>query len=62
MNKFKHILGAALSVLLSVSILTGCASQDKKAINDTAYNFITQVATESKENISQYASDEVESI
>ena len=55
-NRLVALLGA---VVMATGVLTGCASQDKSKVEETAGTFLAIVADESDEDINNYASAEV---
>ncbi len=59
MYKLSKRLGLTLSVLLSICSLSGCSSQDKTAVQETAQTFMAIVASDSEEDINKYATSEV---
>lgn len=58
-NRLKKCLGGALAALLTITSLTGCTSQDKQSVTDTATTFLSIVASDSQEDINKYATSEV---
>ncbi len=58
MNFRKMISIAAATVLTAIS-LTACTSQDKTAVSETATTFMAIVASDSTEDINNYATSEV---
>ena len=59
MQSLKKISTITATLLASLSLLTGCASQDKTAVQETADNFLSIVKSGTNENIEKYASAEV---
>ena len=59
MIRNKKIAAAAVAVLLSLSALTGCSSQDKSAAKEAAEGFMEAVKTGDTNAINNYSSSEV---
>ncbi len=59
MKFFKKSIGLALAGLLTVSSLTGCTSKEKESVQDTATTFISIIASDSTEDLNNYATPEV---
>lgn len=59
MQPLKYLPAIAASILVSFSLLTGCGSADKTAVQETAENFLSIVKSGTNENIEKYASLEV---
>ena len=55
----KRFVAAAVSILLAVSALTGCSSQDKSAAKEAATGFMEAVKTGDSNGINTYSSSEV---
>lgn len=60
MRNYRKLTGLFTAALLTFGTLTGCtSSQDKQAISDTATAFLSIVASDSTEDITNYATTEV---
>ncbi len=59
MRTLKTVAAVATSFILSLSLLTGCSSADKTAVQETCENFLDIVKSGTNENIEKYASSEV---
>ncbi|WP_029231155.1 hypothetical protein [Butyrivibrio sp. VCB2006] len=59
MNYLKKYLGVFLAALITIPTLTGCTSQDKSAVSDSANTFMAIVASDSTEDINNYATADV---
>ena len=59
MYRLSKRLGVTLAVLLSIFSISGCSSQDKTAVQETAQTFMAIVASDSEEDINKYATSEV---
>ena len=55
MKIYKKIVSTAAIAVLLTSSLTGCTSQDKSAVEETANTFLAIVAGDSTEDINNYA-------
>ncbi|MBO4456508.1 MAG: hypothetical protein J5802_02175 [Butyrivibrio sp.] len=55
----KNIILILSSLTIAASSLTGCSSENKEAISETATNFLDIVKSGSTDNIEQYASSDV---
>ncbi|MCR4758585.1 MAG: hypothetical protein K5792_12375, partial [Butyrivibrio sp.] len=59
MFNFRRISTLTTGAFLALSLLTGCSSNEKVAVTETAENFLSIVAEGTTENIEQYANNEV---
>ena len=59
MNRLKKFTGLFTAALLTFSTLTGCSSQDKESVSESATTFLAIVADDSQEDINKYATTDV---